>query len=440
MATSCELFNGLDTEPQQSLTPEQAVQNANDAASVLTGTYSFLNQDGYYSRMHPVYGSVLSGYFGSTSGTTRDITFQSETNSVQPADNTLGNSWDDVYEVANAASNTITLVGALSDEGFTGNRRQEIIAEAHFLRALSHFDALRFWGRFWDMSSDLGIPLRLEPGDASNSQLPRSTVSDVYNSIMADLDVTIATGPEFSVPYFASRSAATALKARVALYAKDYALAAQLANDVIQNGPFDLEENFADIYANKLNSPELIFGMFASQTETSGHAFFALSPSSGGRYDYAPSQSLLDLMSGDPREATTINISPDGPEQAKFISLTAADDPTYIIRLAELYLILAEALVQTGDVAGGLDALNTIRARAGVEAIAETDPNVLLVEIQLEKVRELVFEGSHEWFDAIRLENIQALKPSVVSDNQFVLPIPDIEVDPNNELEQNPGY
>ncbi len=445
LSTSCEVFDGLEPLPQQSLAADAAINNANDAESALTGAYSFLNQDAYYGRMHPVYGAILSGYMGSTSGTTRDITFQSETNTVQPTDNTLGNSWDDMYEVANAATNVVERVGQLSDsDGFAGTRRSEIIAEAKFLRALAHFDALRFFGRFWDTGSDLGIPLRLEPGDAINAQLPRSSVNEVYTSIISDLDDVIATGPAFSVPYLGSQIAGKALKARVSLYRGDFAMAAQLADEVIQSGQFALETNYADIYVNKLNSSELIFGMFASQTEGSDHSFFILSPSSPfgeGRYDYGPTDQFSSLIAGDPRESASIGDTPDGLEVVKYPNITQSDDPTYIIRLADIYLVKAEAMIRSnGDLGEAREALNTVRERVGLDPVTSNDTGELLQIIQEERVKELAFEGSHEWFDAIRYGNIMQLKSTVTNENQYALPIPEIEVDPNNEITQNPGY
>lgn len=443
--SACETLDGLEPQPQQSLSAGEAIRDANGAESALTGTYSFLNQDGYFSRMFPVYGSILSGYLGSTTGTTRDITFQSESNSVRPSDNTLANTWDDIYEVANAASNVIERVGTLSDEdGFTGTRKNEIIAEAKFLRAMAHFDALRLFGRFWDNSSPLGVPLRLEPGDANNAQLARSTVAEVYASIQVDLDGVVADASGFTVSYFASQEAGLAMKARVALYAQEFALAAQLADQVIQSGVFSLEAAYADVFVNRLNSSEVIFAMFASQTEGSGHTFFHLTPSSelgAGRYDYGPTSQYTDLIAGDPRESASVGVTPDGPEVRKYPNLTAGDDPTYVLRLAEMYFIKAEALARSGgDLTEAADALNVVRNRAGLEAVSPSSVEELLAFLQEERVKELAFEGSHEWFDAIRYGNVSSIKPTVTNENQWALPIPDIEVDPNDQLEQNPGY
>ena len=438
---SCELVETLDTEDPNNLGDENAVLTQADSESILIGAYSNMNQDAYYSRLHPVYGPLLSGYGSSTGSTTRTITFQTESNTVTPDENALGNTWDDCYDLANAASNVIALVGALDNALFTPASRQgEIIAEAHFLRALAHFDALRFWGRFWDTSSALGIPLRVEPGDAANANLPRSTVAESYAQIITDLDNAIANGPDFSNSWLASKQAAMALKARVALYMGDNSLANTLATQVLADANFSLEANYADIFTNRLSSSELIFGMFASVTEGSGHSFFYVVPP-GGRYDYAPSQKLVDLLANDPRSATTLTVTGLGPQVNKYPNLAAGDDPSYIIRLGEVQLIKAEALARgAGSVADARDALNVIRMRAGVAPSTAATVAAVLAEIQEEKVKELAFEGSHEWFDAIRFGNIMQIKASVTNENKYVLPIPDIEVDPNDNLDQNPGY
>ena len=78
--------------------------------------------------------------------------------------------------------------------------------------------------------------------------------------------------------------------------------------------------------------------------------------------------------------------------------------------------------------------------RAGLDPISASSAEELLAIIQEERVKELAFEGSHEWFDAIRYGNIGEIKSTVVNENQWAMPIPDIEVDPNDQLDQNPGY
>ena len=440
IASSCDLYDNLEAEPQQSLSDETAITTETDAEAALIGTYSRLNQDGYYSRMHVIWGPTQSIYLGSTTSTTRASTFDAVANNVSPADNTLLATWDDIYELANDASNVITRTALIDEATFSdAARKNQIIAEASFLRALAHFDALRFFGRFWDQTSTEGVPLRLEPGNTSNKDLPRSSVAEVYASIVADLDFAIANAPAFSLSYFASADAARALRARVALYMEDYATAISLVDAVVPN--FTLEANYADIFTNRLASSELIFGMFANATvEQSGHAFFFLSQASGGRQDYGPTAAFLSLVSGDPREAVIVNAAV--PEVVKYPNVTTQDDPTYIMRLAELHFIKAEALARqaTPDLAAAIAELAIVQDRSGVANSTATTVDAFLDDLQNEKVIELSFEGSHSWFDAIRLGNARTLKPTITTDDRLVLPIPQDEVDTNANLDQNDSY
>ncbi len=438
--SACELYDNLEAEPQQSLSDLTAIASEADAEAALVGTYSRLNQDGYYGRMHVIWGPTQFIYLGSTNSTTRASTFDAVSNDVKPEDNTLLATWDDIYELANDASNVIVRTELIDENSFSvPARKSEIIAEARFLRALAHFDALRFYGRFWDQTSAEGIPLRLEPGNTTNKDLPRSSVADSYASIVSDLDAAIADAPAFSLSYRASADAARALRARVALYMEDYGTAISLVDQVVPN--FTLETNYADIFTNRLGSSELIFGMFANATvEQSGHSFFFLSAASGGRQDYGPTPAFISLVSGDPRESAIINAGV--PEVVKYPNINTQDDPTYIIRLAELHLIKAEALARQAapDLAGALAELAIVQNRAGITPSSAANVADFLDDLQNEKVIELAFEGSHSWFDAIRLGNARSLKTTIATDDRLVLPIPQVELDTNTAIEQNDSY
>ncbi|MEO9869392.1 RagB/SusD family nutrient uptake outer membrane protein [Ekhidna sp.] len=436
--TSCDLYDNLDTVPAQSLSDATAITNPNDAESALTGAYAALNQDGYYGRMQIIWGANQFIYLGSNASTTRNSTFDSENNNVNPVDNTLLGTWDDIYELADRSSNVITAVELLDDAAFTEGRKEGLLAEARFLRALAHFDALRFFGRFWESGSEDGIPLRLVPGNTTNKDLAKATVAESYASITGDLDFAIANAPDFTLSYRVSADAARALRARVALYMEDYATAIALVDDVVPN--FTLEANYGDIFVNRLSSSELIFGMFANATvEQSGHSFFFISQANGGRQDYAPTAQFLNLIAGDPREASIVNAV---PEVLKYPNVNTQDDPTYIVRLAELHFIKAEALARQAapDLEAAKDALFFVSDRVGLARSAATTIAEFLDELQEEKVKELAFEGSHSWFDAIRLGNVRTLKSSITTDDRLILPFPQTEVDTNAALEQNDSY
>ncbi len=140
------------------------------------------------------------------------------------------------------------------------------------------------------------------------------------------------------------------------------------------------------------------------------------------------------------------------PYKYKYNTLTTNGtvyEYTMVLRLAEQYLIRAEAKVQTGD-ATAVNDLNAVRHRAGLADYAgSTDKNSLLAAILHERQVELFTEWGQRWFDLIRTGNVDAVM-SIVTPQKggtwttgghqtlYPIPIADIAADPN--LTQNPGY
>ena len=90
-----------------------------------------------------------------------------------------------------AANGVLHQMDAAPDDWFSGNRKTEIIAEARFMRALIHYNLLRWFAYHWDYSSPYGVLLRTEPVLASTIAKDRSTVAESYQCIMDDLDFAI---------------------------------------------------------------------------------------------------------------------------------------------------------------------------------------------------------------------------------------------------------
>ena len=299
---------------------------------------------------------------------------------------------------------------------------------------MATFDALRYFGQYYDLSSNLGVIIRTEPVNYVTRNKERSSVQATYDQILSDLDFAIANAPDFSVTYRASKTSAKALKARVLLFMGRYEEAASLADEVINSGTRFLESEFSEVFSRGLESDEMIFMTHRhsdSDTEDNNRKRF---------YRAEPGTTWLpDLMAEDPRQPFTYLdgevIKTNNEETFR---------PTYFIRLAEMYLIKAEALARSGaPLEEVLEPLNVIRERAGIGPSEATTLEEAMEDIFAEWVRELVFENGSEWFAAIRFEKIMELKPQVTSTDEFILPIPLDELDANALLDlsdQNPGY
>lgn len=432
--TSCELANVLENNPPNNLVPENVIQNEDDAKALLNGVYTTITSrvSSYYYMYTELIPSTLIGSMSRVAaGTTAG---QFAANDLKFDNPDVRNLWLIFYKVIDLANNVITLTEEFPDSEFSGTNKSEIIGEAHFLRAMATFDALRYYGQFFDQSSALGIVLRTEPSNFVTRSKARNTVAECYAQIIADLDFAIANAPGYTVSYRASKTAAKALKAKVLLFQEKYAEAAALADEVINDGTTSLEADFETAFSNGINSSEMI--LMAHRDENSD-----IDDNNRKRfYSGQPGETwFATLMDVDPRKAFTYS----GTTILKTNNVSTFR-PTYFLRLSEMYLIKAEGLAFSGaTLPEASEPLNVIRNRAGIGDTPALNMDELKDDIFNEITRELAFENGSEWFAAIRFGKAMTLKPSVTSSNQYILPIPEEEINGNGELtlaDQNPGY
>ncbi len=432
--TSCELTDVINQNPPNHLVPENVLQNEGDATALLNGVYSTIIS--YSSAHYYMYSELIpAGMSGamSTIGTGSANT-QFTTNTLLFDNSNVNSFWIIIYQVINGTNNVIKLVDQMPDNLFELKSKKEIVGEAHFLRAMATFEALRYFGEFYDLGSRYGVILRDEPVNFVTRDKKRSSVQESYTMILDDLDKAIADAPEFSVSYRGSKTAAKALKARVLLFMGRYQEAASVAAEVIADNKRSLESTFANVFNKGLTSSEMILMTHRhanSDTEDNNRKRFY-----AGR---TGTTWLPGYMNGDPRQA----VSYSGTTILK-TNHVATYRPTYFLRLAEMYLIRAEALAMSGASLEEIkQPLNVIRLRAGIGVSQATTLEAVKNDIFAEYVRELVFENGSEWFAAIRFNKIMQLKPSITSVNQFILPIPENEIIGNGALsnsDQNQGY
>lgn len=379
--------------------------------------------------------------------------------------------WTLHYKTVNAANCVIDQVTAASDSWFTGNTKQEILGEAYGMRALAFYNLLREFGYSWDESSPYGILLRTQPSKVSNSSMARSSVKDTYAQILSDCDYAIANAPSENKSYYITKWFAEGLKARVLMLRGgegDYAAAAALAKDVIDNSPYQLEDHVVDIFKTKgVESSEVIFGIkpYDSQTNVFEGYFYRQSP------QFLPTDKFKALFDGDPRESQMftgtdgydIKWNDDGSYEIVTVTMwgisktvdmvnktaNVITESQYDMRLTEMYLLRAEALVRAGgDKAEACSLLKAVLTHAGYTDVAFVDEattdEALLKLIFEEDLRNLFGEGGRELDLMLRFGNIATDFNDQYANPQYnVFPIPSYEFDYNNKLTsdmQNPGY
>lgn len=431
--TSCDKV--LDQQPQNALDSAQVFTDLAGANAALTGVYGGLTTANYYGLRYPEFSDLLAdnlAHLGTFPSFAEFKNRNIQTNNVE-----VSNMWADIYATVNRANNVIEYVPAVG--GILDADKKRLVAEAKFLRALSYFDLVRYWG---------AVPLVLTATKKADTSLnvARTPANAVYDQVKKDLDDAENDLSEGS-PSRASKSGARALKARLALYRGQYTEAATLADQVIATTKYTLLPVYRDNFDAK-NTTEAIFELNFDNITRSQFAFFFFPGSNGGRNEIGPLGTTLPAAYevGDVRKNASISdgtFPVDGrliPANVgiKYTRAGTGEDNFRILRLAEVILIGAEAKAQNNDLIGSLTLLNRIRTRAKLAPSLAATQADLLSAIEQERRVELAFEG-HRWFDLVRTGRAQTLL-GITDARRLLLPIPFRDITNNPNITQNDGY
>lgn len=364
-------------------------------------------------------------------------------NTLQPENSILALIWTQTYELiykCNAA-----LEGLEASAGLSVDMKTQLDGEVRFVRSFCYFYLLNWWG---------DVPLVLTTNYKINNSIPRSTTEKVYEQIVADLKIAKASLPQDYVfanneRVRATKGAATAMLARVYLYQKDYTNAEEQASEVIRTTSlYNLELDLALVY--RTTSPEAILQLWSNQTPADRYTF-GIYPwgFGGGGFSTA---FMNGIEAGDQRwsiygdTVVAQGSTYYGAYKYKDFSIPPLDYST-LLRLAEQYLIRAEARAQQGKLTGLNSAesdLNIIRNRAGLGNTTASTKESILIAIEQERQYEFFTEMGHRWFDLKRTGRAAAilghLKPGGWQQFKELFPIPEIQIVSNPNVTQNPGY
>ncbi|HKK46342.1 MAG TPA: RagB/SusD family nutrient uptake outer membrane protein [Balneolaceae bacterium] len=372
--------------------------------------------------------------------------------------------WNRWYKTIGRASYAIdyTRSFGLDDEAY----KNRLIGESKFLRALSYFYLVRYFG---------DVPIQ------SKDPAVRAPKDSVYAHIISDLksaEESLPLKSEYAPEDLgrATKGAAQALLSKVYLQRKNWSEALNYANKVINSGEYDLEPNYEDIWKESHeNGIESIFEIQA-RGKAPAHGVQQYSQTQGvrgpGGWGWGfnvPSQNLIDTYNaeGDSirKNATIIfpgetmwdgrqissNIVNRGYNQKAYSSadLGAGDTDKNIrvLRYAEVLLIKAEAANELGNTQASLDALNEVRDRVNLPHVTTTDQTALRHAIWKERRLELAFEHDR-WFDLLRtgqaaeaIKNSGNAEAAANFDEHYTLfPIPIEQLRKTPDMRQNPGY
>ncbi|TVQ09694.1 MAG: RagB/SusD family nutrient uptake outer membrane protein [Bacteroidetes bacterium] len=437
---SCDI---LDVNPQHSIPADAAINNRNDVIRAVNGCYDAFQAAGYYGRNYIAVGDLSADNL-IWSGTTAGYN-QIDNNSILSDNVVVEGIWASIYSALNRVNNVLDRVPEINDSNFSQQERDEIMSEMYFLRALAHYDLMRLFG---------GVPLRTRAARPTEEDLniSRSSMEDVFAQIFEDLESAAAHIPGTIVRGKASEAAVHALKARVSLHfyyfnpAQNSAFletARNAATKAINEFNLSLESDFAYLFSGN-NNTESIFEIEFNEQDRNRLAEYFLPTAISGRYEFAPDSTLVENYEpADTRLDASIAFASGAPYAIKYSDIETGTDNVYVLRLAEMYLVRAEAnALLNEDASIILDDLNAVRERAELAPSTTTNPETLLLEIEEQRRLEFAFEG-HRWFDLVRTGRAVDVLEGITNTNQTLFPIPLNEILANDaigEEDQNPGY
>lgn len=456
---SCEKFLEIK-DPKDSLTTQKVFNNDKQATAAMIGVFSqMINKETLYSvelnqsakksadEMNLIQAPNDNYY-------RNDLTINDYTSGI----------WQTAYEAIYGCNAVLEGISESTSLALTDPIRRQLTAEAIFTRAFSYFYLINIYG---------DVPLILTSNLVKNQNKARTPVAEIYEQIIKDLTAAI---PDLPAEYpllngqvsriRPSRWAAKALLARVFLYTKQYPQAIAEAGDILaKNDIFALEEN--DINAVFLkNSKETIWQLQPDPSDnTWGNKLKDAdlpNPLHTGPSNDLSSNLLNAFEPGDIRRKNWIDSTRFSAQNkevtARFIykykigmhnKTVGMDGPEYhmVIRLAEIYLIRAEAYIMNNELEKGIADLNSIRKRAQIPPLqTNLTQEKAIAAVAKERQTELFGEWGHRWLDLKRTGRAEAVLSAIPAKQpwrgsyQLLYPLPLEELKRTPALRQNPGY
>lgn len=476
--TACD--DELDLRPISQETVDNAYATGTQLEAALTGVYESFQSNDYYVWDKILFEDVRSDNY--YAGGDNPEVFQIDNIDISPTNGRVFNAWSSIYNAISKANLVIEKAPMIQEE-ITEEQRDQYTGQALFLRAYHYYNLVKLWG---------GVPLiteTIKSVDPSEVRIPRSSEADVYAQIIEDLEMALellphSYGNDASVNKArATKGAAHALLAKVNAQKPnpDYAAVLEHANAVI-NSPagYSLLDNYDNLFdGNHQNNSESILEIqYLGGDEGTWGPQMHLPPSISGdtwRKFVTPSKDLVEAFDeeGDEvrKNATMVfeevpwideywgnAVNSEVPFAYKWRNAGgwASSDNDYLLRLADIILMKAEALNELSKIQEAAAQVNIIRDRADLEPLgdaATTSTQTLRDAILKERRLELAQEAQR-WSDLVRYDVVVETMDSVddidlrtgeivnynMSETDILLPIPQNEINRNPALTQNPGY
>lgn len=442
----------LELAPYDALPASTAISTSADMGVAANGMYAGMRTVGLFGRTIPFTNDLLAdNVYLSVQNSGRYLPYFNYSVNSQSGDN-LG-TWNDAYVAILRANNIINSSVPQSTDA------DQYRGEALTVRALMYFELVKaFATPFTKDPAANGVPIvltfdpKLKPS--------RNSVQEVYTQIISDLNqaFTLMTNTSKNSSYI-TKYVAKALLSKVYFYMGDYQKSISEGLVVVNSGGYSLvtAANYAAYYKNPApisTKVETIFEVASDGVNNVGFDALVNMYSQGGYGDGLVTDELFGLYSAtDIRKTLIISATRAGEKVNvvnKYQNITNADDKddTKVLRYAEILLQLAESYARTSDEVNALKYLNQVAiARDPSFTGYKSTGTILVNDIIQERRKELAFEGNR-YADLNRLglavsrsEQYPATARAIpLTDTRRISPIPQVELDANKNITQNPGY
>lgn len=439
---SCKKFVDIKPSPNLVQTDQLFINDATALSAV----------NGVYLQMRASSPSLANGTLSIYAGLGADELTASATSLEYDAFNknsilsisTIVNSqiWSTAYKVIYRTNAIIENLEKSTE--ISQSTRSQLMGEMKVVKSLYYFYLINLFG---------DVPLITSSDYKENEYKPRTAINEVYQQIVADLTNAISLLSEsYSSPgkVRPNKWTATALLARVYLFKGDWINAEAQSSSVISSDAYAMVADLNEVF--KINSDETIWEIAPANESrnTVEGSVFVPSSSSNVPIIYLTPLLVSSFEIGDARKSSWLGLNAVAgnmyyyPFKYKQRTATPVDEYEIVFRLAEQYLIRAEARIKQNKFAEASVDLNVVRNRAGLPNTTANDQNSLLYAIIKERQIELLAEWGNRWFDLKRNGSINSVLAPMKGSNwqttDTLYPIPFDEIQINTYLVQNPGY
>lgn len=453
-----------DVIPTDKLEDSQAFNTVKDGRNAVNGVLSLMQSSSYYGANYIVYGDLKATDVRSSAINKRDDEMYRYTETTEAGNSSM---WTQPYKCLVSVNNALANMDKMVADGAEEEtQKAEIEANFYALRALIHFDLLKIFARVPSSVDNPAAELGIVHADhviTKDEQPARKNLEEGYAFVINDLTKAIELMPDVATEGWFNKTAMKALLSRVYLFNGDNQLAYDLAKEVIADSNYSLVP-FGDYQASwtsAYNNKEALFSLINTDDDNPSREGIGYLWSKGGYSSMMITLSFKDLLYSNANDDRIKAIEEDVHKDddgnitgTDYLCIKYPDEfanNLHLIRLSEMYFTAAEAIykVNAGNAAEAATLINTVIEARTNESDVLVAGDINIDRIITEKRKEFIGEG-HAFFDLMRNkkdvvrtgDDHLVVAPMNIAYNDFktIQPIPRLELNVNDNIQQNPGY